>query len=322
MRESTKEVLSQYQVRKTRKQKRAFAEFVQRKAQENGYYAYLEKGSLASENIVVGDVSRARVIYTAHYDTCARMPFPNLITPKNIPLFLLYQLLLSAVLILMWAGFGILLWFGASRILADSHEAMQIARLGSLIFLNILMWLLVAGPANPHTVNDNTSGVVTLLSIMESLPSEFRSEVAFVFFDLEEVGLVGSSSFAATHKAILKDKLLVNFDCVSDGETMLFCLKKKTHPFSSVIERAFISDETVSVEIAKNGFVYPSDQMMMPCGIGVAALKKTKKGILYMDKIHTKNDTVFREENIEFLTKGAVALVSLLGQDENDTVNQ
>jgi Zn-dependent M28 family amino/carboxypeptidase len=184
------------------------------------------------------------------------------------------------------------------------------------------MWLLVAGPANPHTVNDNTSGVVTLLSIMESLPSEFRSEVAFVFFDLEEVGLVGSSSFAATHKAILKDKLLVNFDCVSDGETMLFCLKKKTHPFSSVIERAFISDETVSVEIAKNGFVYPSDQMMMPCGIGVAALKKTKKGILYMDKIHTKNDTVFREENIEFLTKGAVALVSLLGQDEKDTVDQ
>jgi len=66
------------------------------------------------------------------------------------------------------------------------------------------------------------------------------------------------------------------------------------------------------VEVASKGVIYPSDQANFPVGVGVAALKTSKSGILYMDRIHTKRDTVCREENIEFLRDGAVRLLSMI----------
>ena len=57
---------------------------------------------------------------------------------------------------------------------------------------------------------------------------------------------------------------------------------------------------------------YPSDQANFSRGVGVAALKKTKGGLLYMDRIHTKRDTVYMEENIAYLTEGAVRLAGSL----------
>ena len=67
------------------------------------------------------------------------------------------------------------------------------------------------------------------------------------------------------HKQAMKNKLLINFDCVSDGFNFIF------------------------------------------------ALKKSKKlGILYMDRIHTKKDTIYQEENIDFLKKGSIKLTEML----------
>jgi hypothetical protein len=44
--------------------------------------------------------------------------------------------------------------------------------------------------------------------------------------------------------------------------------------------------------------------------VGVAALKKSKLlKILYMDRIHTKKDTVYREENIAYLKEGSIRLL-------------
>lgn len=50
-------------------------------------------------------------------------------------------------------------------------------------------------------------------------------KAAFVLFDHEEIGMVGSYSFAKKHKEILKDKLIVNLDCVSDGDHILVMKK-------------------------------------------------------------------------------------------------
>jgi hypothetical protein len=57
---------------------------------------------------------------------------------------------------------------------------------------------------------------------------------------------------------------------------------------------------------------YPSDQANFSRGVGAAALKKAKGGLLYMDRIHTKRDTVYMEENIVYLTEGAVRLAGRL----------
>ena len=312
MTETTKEILDKYQVRKTKKQKTAFAQYVMQIAERHEYDFRIENGAFGTRNIVIGNPDTAKVLYTAHYDTCAQLPFPNFITPKNFLIYLLYQFFLVGVFFafafVIVSLSGLLLSF--LNINKDIYCAI-ISILPQIVCL-VLLCLLVGGPANKNTANDNTSGVTTVLNIVEELPQDQKSHVAFVLFDLEEAGLFGSLSFASKHKAIKKNTLVINFDCVSDGETVLFAVKRTTEKYAKLLEKAFASTPDVAVDITKNAF-YPSDNASFKGGIGVAALKKSKLfGTLYMDRIHTNKDVIYREENIRFLTDGAIKLAQML----------
>ena len=78
------------------------------------------------------------------------------------------------------------------------------------------------GKANTHTANDNTSGVITIIEAACNMPEEFRDRVCFILFDNEEKGLLGSKALAKKYKNIKQNKLVINFDCVSDGDYLLF----------------------------------------------------------------------------------------------------
>lgn len=312
MTETTREIFETYQIRKTRKQKTAFIEYVKPIAERYGYDFAVEKGSFGARNIVIGNPDTAKVLYTAHYDTCARLPFPNFITPKNFFLYLLYQFLIVGAFFALTFVLGLLMGFILSFFPAAEHIGYRITSFSLQIFYLGFLYLLIAGPANKNTANDNTSGVTTVLDILQALPQDQKDKVAFVLFDLEEAGLFGSSSFASKHKTVKKNTLVINFDCVSDGETVLFSLKRSTKKYAELLGRAFVPTPDIAVDITRNAF-YPSDNVSFRGGIGVAALKRSKIfGTLYMDRIHTKRDVIYREENIRFLTDGAVNLAQML----------
>ena len=173
------------------------------------------------------------------------------------------------------------------------------------------MWMMLSGPACKHTANDNTSGVITLIEIYCALPDSLRDKVCFVFFDNEEKGVIGSAQFRKQYKKDMKEKLLINYDCVSDGDYFLLGISKKANQKYRVpIVQAFTSGErkTVMLENLKKVY-YPSDQAGFPVAIAVAALKHSKIFGYYMDRIHTKRDTVFEEANISFLTEKTVTLI-------------
>ncbi len=313
MTHTTKEIFDKYQIRKTKKQRSAFVEYVRNVATDYGYHVNIEKGSFGSRNIVVGDVDKAKVIYTAHYDTCARLFFPNFITPKNFFVYLLYQILIIALFAIVAVTAGMLATVTINLCGMNIEAATDIGIDIAVIVYWVLLLLMIFGPANKHTANDNTSGVTTLLDIMTSLSNEHKDKFAFVFFDLEEAGLIGSSSFAKKHKDIRNDRLLINFDCVSDGKTILFALKKTTRKYKNLLAHAFRSTDTITVDIAQKGVFYPSDNANFKGGIGVAALKTHKPTrTLYMNRIHTSRDTIYDEENIAYLVNGATTLVQLL----------
>ena len=312
MTETTQTVFEKHQIRKSYAQKSAFIQYVQSTAAKLGYQSRMEKGYLGARNIVVGDPDTAKVVYTAHYDTCAVMPFPNFITPKCIWLFLLYQIAVGILMVAIPSGLVTGIFFGLAAC-GIKANALLLYDLWLILILAVC-WLIMAGPANKHTANDNTSGVTTLLDTMTALPEELRGEAAFVFFDLEEMGLFGSAGFAGKHKKVTKNTLVVNFDCVSDGKTILFVLRKGAIRYTEAIKTAFPSTETFTVEVASKGAIYPSDQANFARGVGVATLKKTKSGLLYMDRIHTNRDTVYMEENIVYLTEGAVRLAGSLSE--------
>ena len=301
MTSTTKEILEKFQIRKTGKQKESFRQWLIPLVQQYGYDVKVEKGSF-SRNIVIGDVDTADVIFAAHYDTCAVMPFPNFITPTSSPIYLVYQFVLTFFMFAVAIAASVV-----ARFLIPEYSYLV-----SLVVLYAMLALLIFGPANKNTANDNTSGVTAVLDLIQAMPEELKGKAAFVLFDLEEAGLIGSAAFASKHKKVMKEKLLVNLDCVSDGETMLFCFRKKSKADVELFRSCFPSDQRIQSDFVTKGYVYPSDQANFPRGVGVAALKKTKRGLLYMDRIHTPKDTVYREENIAYLVEGCIRLTEQL----------
>lgn len=214
----TEYLLNQYQIRKNKKQKSSFRCWLSDTLKQHGYNVSTESGGslIKSCNVIVGSPETADVIYTAHYDTCSVLPFPNFITPQNLLLYLLYQILILIPIFILAVGAEILL------LVLWPDAPMWLAMLVVYAVLGFCLWWMMAGPANKHTMNDNTSGVATLIEIALSLPETNQSNVAFIFFDNEEKGLLGSTFFKRKHGNALKNTLVVNFDCVSDGEYISF----------------------------------------------------------------------------------------------------
>lgn len=298
-------ILEKWQVRKTKKQKTDFIEFLKSQIPE----LKIEQGGFGNNrNLVIGDVKTADVILGAHYDTCARLPFPNFMPPKNIVLYLGYNLLIClpffALVPVTNLALGVL-----TRNFWVSYWG------STLLPMGLMFYMVMGGKPNPHTANDNTSGIITLCEIWAAMTEEQRAKTAFVFFDNEENGLLGSAFFRKLHKKDgLKDKLMLNFDCVSEGDHMLFVLSKAAKKkYQQLFAQSFPATEQKSVYLeCSSDTLYPSDQAGFPMGVGVAAMQK-KKGVgLYMNKIHTIKDMVFQRENIEFFAQGTLRLLEKL----------
>jgi len=312
-------LLEKYQVRKTKDQKSGFIEFAIKESERLGYFAKVETAKRGARNIIVGKPEKAKVIFTAHYDTAPRLPLPNFITPMNIPIYILYQILLVAVILApSIILYGVLLGFDAEISSFLGMEEWLYSLLTLLIFyamLFITLKMLLVGPANKHTANDNTSGVAVLFRIMELLPEEHRDSVAFVFFDMEEVGLVGSAAFSKARGG-LPSKPVINFDCVSDGDNFVFALKKGARRYKDALISAYATEEPKRLYVLERGVFYPSDQMMFKRGVGVCALKGKKKRLLYLNRIHTGRDVIFSEENLDYFANGSVRLLYILREAE------
>lgn len=312
------DVLSLYPVRKGKRKKQAFRDDVQAYFKSLDYESTVEKGSLGSRNVVVGDPDGAQYLVTAHYDTCARLPFPNLITPCNAWTFLGYQLLL---VIFMFAFMGV----GGGLVYLLTRD-------GSLAFWTgyMLLWVFLAlmmfGPANKTNANDNTSGVVSVLELARSLPEAQRGKVCFVLFDLEEAGLIGSASYQSKHKNATKNQIVLNLDCVGDGdEIMLFPTKKlkKDADKMDALRPGCGSFGGKSVTLHEKGFsVYPSDQANFPYGVGIAAFHRSKWAGLYCSRIHTHRDTILEEENINILRGQIMKIICGAAESERKMENE
>ena len=294
----SEQIFSDYQVRKTKKQKLAFIRLMQSHFPE---LRVEESKILHNRNLVAGDWETAEFILSAHYDTCAVLPFPNFIMPKNLLITVLYSLLICIPFFLIAFGFNVLLSLVTDDFLIHYWTSL-------LLIIGLVILVFFLGLPNKHTANDNTSGVITLCELMERMPEEMRKKVLFVFFDNEENGLLGSAFFRKLHKKEINDKLILNFDCVSDGDHILLVVNKAARKkYGGRLEAAFQSTAEKTVHLEKSSSaMYPSDQAGFPMSAAVAALKKLPLLGLYLDRIHTGRDRIFDERNIEYLCKSTI----------------
>lgn len=289
------DVLREFPVRKTKQQKQQFRQAVRSYGEGLGYAFREEKGSFGARNVIFGDPAKAQYLVTAHYDTPARLPFPNFITPCNMAVYLLYQLAVTAALLLPCMVLGVLV-----GVLTENPMWISLTVYVALLGM---LGLMMCGPANKNNANDNTSGVITVLETMAALPENLREQVCFVLFDLEEAGLIGSMSYQSKHKKATKRQLVLNADCVGDGDEILFIPGKKlrkqqrerVESWKALCPAA--GEKSISVQDRGICF-YPSDQANFPWGVGIAAFRRGKAIGLYCNRIHTPKDTICEENNV------------------------
>ena len=256
-------------------------------------------------NIVIGKVEDAKVIFTAHYDTPAASIIPNMMLPGNKVIGTIIHMLFPIAMAL----FSLLVAYLVGG-------ALQLDQTYIIVIYLVLYFALFFGSTrlipNKHNKNDNTSGVATVLSLASEVSD---SKAAFVLFDNEEKGLLGSKAFNKKYKEILKNKPIINFDCVGNGDQIIFIAKENAEklPEYEMLKNAFSSDDGFAVHhlpIKKS--LGNSDHKSFNCGIGVMAAGRIKIFRFYTGRIHTSRDIVADSKNILFLVEKAKQFIEKL----------
>ncbi len=296
------DVLTQFPIRKTKQQKQAFLDAAVAYAREKGYAVTVEAGKRGVNNIVIGDPERAKYLVTAHYDTPGNIGIPNFCVPCNV----LLSRLMFFLSMCLGAGLsaGTMVLFMEKRYLPAAVLA--------LAFFGVFLLLQLA-PANRSNANDNTSGVVTVLEIMASIPENLRDRVCFVLFDLEEQGKKGSNAYRKAHQTAAEGQIVLNLDCVGDGDYILLMPEKKVRQDEALLQRLCRLEDTYGskhIRVIAQGYCrYESDHRNFPLGVGIAAFHK-KRRIYVLGRIHTKRDTVLEISNVNILRAAIISLIA------------
>lgn len=310
------DVLTMYPVRKSKKQKQAFRDAVETYATQLGYTFQTEK--TRSKNVIIGDPERAKYLVTAHYDTCAALPAANRLYADNGLLYVMNQLYIGLLMTILPVISACVITVGTMLLYYMTHPQ-DTPVLGALIFVFSLFAFLPVpvlmgcyGPANKNNANDNTSGIVTVLEIMKSLPENQRSKVCFVLFDRNETGLQGSAAYAKKHKNTLQHQLVLNLSCVGDGDYILLLPTKNLKQNNSLLTSVYkccgyFGPKSILVK-EKGRPAYPDEHQNFPNAVGISAFKKGKNGY-YIDRIHTSKDTILDITNVNLLRAAICSMI-------------
>lgn len=286
---------STYPIRRTEKQKETFREYIKTTGKRLGVKVNVETLKNKHNNIIIGDPETAKIIFTAHYDTPATSIIPNLMMPRNKFLSSLYHFGFYFVLAFVSMFTAVI----ATKVLAFAYEAIICIY---VVLYFTTFYLATRAFTNKNNKNDNTSGVATILSILER---NLDKNVAYILFDNEEKGLLGSKAYNEKHKQELVNKLVVNFDCVGLGDNIIFVVKNDAEKLEEfkVLKENFKGSDVFKVHFFPlKGSIGNSDYRSFKCGVGVMACLKNKTIGFYTSRIHTNKDTLAYSENIEFIT--------------------
>lgn len=314
-------IVSLFPVRKSTVQKLAFRDTVQRHAEQMGYTVSVESGRSGCKNLIIGDPVNAKYLIAAHYDTAAELPVANRLYADNPLMHVLWQfymafavLLIPLICALLGTQIASILYMQFNPMLNTNH----MTGLAAIVFLVLFTvfyciscLMTIYGPANRNNANDNTSGVLTLLEILDSIPQNQRHKVCFVLFDQNKRGMKGSAAYRKAHQKEIQEQLVLNLCCVGNGEHILMSpngkLKDRTKLAPLYKCCGYFDNRSILVK-EKGSLPYPADHNRFPYGINISAYQKGKSGH-YIDRLHTSKDTVLDITNVNLLRAALVSMI-------------
>ncbi|MDR7856284.1 M28 family peptidase [Tissierella sp.] len=296
------EIILNYGVRFFPWQKSKLRAYIKEETNKLGWDSEILKG-----NIIVGDIERAEYIYTAHYDTPGKIPEYARFVYK---LFGNTSIILANLAILMMILLYSTLMVIAANIFGLEH---RVDLLASIPYVLLMIGIFIP---NKNNYNDNTSGVLTLMNIAHEILELGidKDKVAFVFFNNEEWGLLGSAAmkkYWKRNRVSLDNKKLINFDCVGAGGTILITHGKKDE-FAKEIQEKLQESTGIEVNRYKYKVLPLSDDFTFKNkgAIGIVFSNKSKLGKgYYIPNVHCNKDKYLKLENIEYLTEEICNLI-------------
>jgi hypothetical protein len=318
MTEASKKILFEFQVRRTNQQKENFRTYMRSVFQDKYQYNDdpIKIGKKEHSNIIIGDIEKADIILTAHYDTPRIMPplIRHCIIKNKLLkcLFSIYKI----IILLLYIPIPFIFALKLCSIIGLQFEVSFVLALLFPLFLYLYVLLFL--PTNKSNYNDNTSGIITLLETAMYIPVEYRSNVAFILFDNEEKGLRGAKAFKKKNPEISDNKIFVNYDCVAVGSNIILSIKKDVYSdneLNSILTNSFITNNNFTFYLNQyTQFKMGSDYKVFRKSVGIVALKKNKVGVLYLNNLHSRKDINFDINNIDVLVDSNINLIKAVNE--------
>ena len=294
MKDYLNEINDKFPIRRKKVQKDLFFDYVRSElGEEIVRVEVIDKNN----NIIIGDPEKAKVVITAHYDTPAASVVPNMMLPTNRLLGMMVNMIYPVLLSIACIAIALI----AVNLLGLHGEYAAVI----YVFLYLgIFYSTTRLVANKHNKNDNTSGVATVMTLAKYSEND---NVALILFDNEELGLLGSKAYNKAHKDMMKEKLLINLDCVGNGDQIIVMAKDKatqTEEYSKLYEAFSVDDEIFQIHhIPMKKASSNSDNKNFPASVGITASSRGILAKFLTGRIHTVRDTIADGENIDFLVE-------------------
>lgn len=330
--EFSQKIFEDCPTRFTRREKNKLLLMLREKFRDLGYDSadiktLKHKGIGKSHNFVVGRPD-APYIFTAHYDTPGKTGF-LLFASRFVG-----QTGANIVYILLCIAFFAAISFGTYKLtdlLSDSFGSGIQEFLPLFIYVAVMLGiiLLMFVPMivkNKNNRNDNTSGVIGLLTIAEIVAQnpELRDKCCFVFFDNEEWGLLGSAKYSAWLKNNGYDvtrSMLINLDCIGVGDKLVIASVNFRNKTSKLLKKEFKQLGVKAIR-KKSMMIYMSDHASFKGGVMLAKTKRSAIGPLYIPNIHTGRDTECDLDAVSTLCEQITDIIGGIEKGKNEQTNR
>lgn len=261
------------------------------------------------------------VLLMAHYDTPPRMSLSWISSyfVKKLGLGIAYWIV---------AGTCISIFLSVTSLLLQNIMANHIRFINEYpMFSVLLFWLIqfifffVLMP-NTNNMNDNSSGVIAVLTIAKILHAtdqNMTKHIKIVLTDCEELGKWGAKNLRKQLlKKGLENRLIINFDGVGNGDFLNLVPIGKDNLLRKHLLDKCSGKYRIITEKVKAGSDY--DVFKDYNSIGINFLEPAKiKGKYYMPFIHTPRDTTINGDQLaEFTNDVAQFLIGYVKSIEKD----
>lgn len=298
------EIFDSHPTRFTKKEKAALRATLRGAFSRMGYAdSDMAEVQASGTNFVVGDPRTAEYLFTAHYDTPGRTGWmlwtSRFVGQAGANVAMVVEMLLVILLLPVLSE-----WVPSLNSVLGADADFWLVEGAFLLMLVVMVGSMVI--KNRNNRNDNTSGVLALLSLAEQVAAdeELRKKCCFVFFDNEEWGLLGSGGFASWGKKQgidWKRVKMINFDCVGNGDVLTLAANKKTAIAQSVAKAC--ESAGMKPVSKRSAVIFLSDHANFPNSVMVSYTMRSTIGLLYLPLIHTGKDVVCSVEQINGLTQ-------------------